>query len=224
VLTMSELARGRMHMIFAAALAVAVAVGLAVAAPGGEAAAATGPGVFGWGWNARGEAGTLGTRPIGVPSQLIRLTAPVRQLASDEIQTDESAALLADGTVDTWGANAYGGLGDGTTTERDYPAPALGLSGIITQIAVDDGFMLAVGSGGTVWAWGNNSSGQLGIGTTTNQTLPVHVPGLSGITQVAAGLDHALALSSDGTVWAWGANYDGELGNGTTASQTLPVH
>ncbi len=222
MLRMNALARSRVHMILAAALAVPVAAGLAVAAPVGQAAAATGPSVFGWGWNARGEAGTLGTSAIGVPSPLTRLTAPVRQLASDESQTDESAALLADGTVDTWGSNAYGGLGDGTTTERDYPAPVPGLSGI-TEFAVDDGFMLAVGSGGTVWTWGNNSSGQLGIGTATNQTLPVHVPGLSGITQVAAGLDHALALSADGTVWAWGANFDGELGNGTTTNQALPV-
>src|SRR6266567_2455973 len=219
---MNALARSRVHMILAAALAVPVAAGLAVAAPVGQAAAATGPSVFGWGWNARGEAGTLGTSAIGVPSPLTRLTAPVRQLASDESQTDESAALLADGTVDTWGSNAYGGLGDGTTTERDYPAPVPGLSGI-TEFAVDDGFMLAVGSGGTVWTWGNNSSGQLGIGTATNQTLPVHVPGLSGITQVAAGLDHALALRSDGTVWAWGANVDGVLGNGPTTNQALPV-
>ena len=154
MLTMNGLARGPVHMILAAALAVLVAVGLAVAGPAGQAAAATGPSVFGRGWNARGEAGTLGTSAIAAPSPLIRLTAPVRQLASDEIQTDESAALLTDGTVDTWGSNAYGGLGDGTTTERDYPAPALGLSGIITQIAVDDGFMLAVGSGGTVWGLG----------------------------------------------------------------------
>jgi alpha-tubulin suppressor-like RCC1 family protein len=67
----------------------------------------------------------------------------------------------------------------------------------------------------TPLTWGDNGSGQLGIGTTTNSSTPVQVTGLSGVTAIASGLFHILAVRSDGTVWAWGYNSDGQLGNGT---------
>jgi alpha-tubulin suppressor-like RCC1 family protein len=76
---------------------------------------------------------------------------------------------------------------------------------------------------GTVWAWGSNSNGQLGDGTTTTRKSPQQVSALSGITAVAAGSSHTLALGSDGRVWAWGANGEGQLGDGTTTQRTQPV-
>ncbi len=72
-------------------------------------------------------------------------------------------------------------------------------------------------------AWGLNTSGQLGNGTTTNSNVAVGVEGLSGIAAVAGGSTHSLALLSDGKVMAWGANEYGELGNGTTANSDVPV-
>ncbi|MCC7202339.1 MAG: hypothetical protein IT393_06750, partial [Nitrospirae bacterium] len=68
---------------------------------------------------------------------------------------------------------------------------------------------------GTVWAWGQNSFGQLGDGTETERHTPVQVIGLTGIVSVAAGDRHSLALKSDGTVWGWGYSEYGELGDGT---------
>ena len=79
-----------------------------------------------------------------------------------------------------------------------------------------------MGPGGTVWAWGDNSHGQLGNGTTTPSVTPVLVPGLSGITQVSAEGYYALARGSDGSVWAWGDNLGGTLGDGTTADRWIP--
>ena len=76
---------------------------------------------------------------------------------------------------------------------------------------------------GTVWAWGYNSKGQLGNGTTTNSSNAAQIAGLSGVTAVAAGTEFSMALKSDGTVWAWGDNTDGQLGDGTTTSRTTPV-
>ena len=76
---------------------------------------------------------------------------------------------------------------------------------------------------GTVWAWGSNSYGQLGDGTTTNRTTPVQVKGLTGVVSVSACNAASIALKSDGTVWAWGDNAYNELGDGTTTNRTTPV-
>lgn len=92
-------------------------------------------------------------------------------------------------------------------------------------VSLAGGFIhsLALKSDGSVWAWGGNAIGQLGIGTTTDAPAPVQVPGLADVIAIAAGDYHSLALRRDGTVWAWGANYSGQFGDGTTTSSTLPV-
>lgn len=75
------------------------------------------------------------------------------------------------------------------------------------------------------WAWGDDFSGQLGDGTTSNRTAPHTVGGLSSVTQIAAGsVGHGLALKSDGTVWAWGRSWEGQLGDGNRgAPRGTPV-
>lgn len=76
--------------------------------------------------------------------------------------------------------------------------------------------------GATVWAWGDNRYGELGIGSTVPTSVPTAIAGLSGVTALAAGADHSLALKDDGTVWAWGRNAAGALGNGTQTDQHAP--
>jgi alpha-tubulin suppressor-like RCC1 family protein len=86
----------------------------------------------------------------------------------------------------------------------------------------------------SVWAWGRNTNGQLGIGSTASpQTSPVQVvKGESGgddptyisdVIAVAAGQYHSVALKSDGTVWTWGLNTNGQLGDASTNQRTSPV-
>src|SRR6185295_12882544 len=77
---------------------------------------------------------------------------------------------------------------------------------------------LALKRDGTLWAFGDNDSGQLGDTSTTDRLSAVQVPGLSGVKAVAAGTSFSLALKSDGTVWAAGLNTSGQLGDGTTTS------
>jgi alpha-tubulin suppressor-like RCC1 family protein len=207
-------------MLTAAALAGTMITG--VAGPAAAAPAVAVPGVFGWGFNDYGEVGngTFAPQPSPVA---VTLPASVVQIAEG---IDDSAAVLANGTLATWGADFYGQIGDGQGPDQ-RPAPFVvpGLTGI-TQVAIGGSHMLALDSGGTVWSWGDNSSGQLGNGATSSiegsDPTPVPVPGLTGITQIAAGDRHSLALRSDGTVWAWGDNSYGQLGDGTTAAEDRP--
>lgn len=74
---------------------------------------------------------------------------------------------------------------------------------------------------GTVWAWGSNSSFQLGI-PNYSVTSPVQIPELHSIVDIAAGGSHSLALKSDGTVWAWGSNSSGQLGDPISYSHISP--
>ena len=123
-----------------------------------------------------------------------------------------------------WADNAFGEVGDGTTTQRNTPVAVSGLSGAVA--AAGGGYhSLAIKADATVVAWGRNDSGQVGDGTTTTRTAPVPVSGLSGILVVAGGGYHSLALKNDGTVYAWGSNQFGQLGLGSSDANphTAPV-
>lgn len=91
------------------------------------------------------------------------------------------------------------------------------------SIASGDAHSLMVTRDGTVRAWGLNSSGQLGDGTTTNANVFMPVTGLTEVVQVAAGGNFSMALRADGTVWTWGANTNGQLGNNSTTNSAVPV-
>ena len=82
---------------------------------------------------------------------------------------------------------------------------------------------LALRSDGTVWSWGTNRVGELGLGTNSLILSPRRVASLSNMLAIATGPQHSLAVSSNGVVWAWGANSDGRLGNGTFISASNPV-
>jgi hypothetical protein len=110
----------------------------------------------------------------GVPATLAAaglagtiLTATAVPAAATSTSQNFSAALLAGGSVATWGSNDYGQLGDGTTHSRPAAAVVAGLFNI-TQISGGYGHMLAVDRNGKVWSWGNNDEGQLGNGTTSD--------------------------------------------------------
>ena len=82
---------------------------------------------------------------------------------------------------------------------------------------------VALHADGTVRTWGDDSSGQLGLGRTLLTRAPAPVLGLSNVAQVSSGFNHVVALLRDGTVWAWGVNGLGQLGDGTTTNRSTPA-
>jgi len=80
-----------------------------------------------------------------------------------------------------------------------------------------------VRSDGTLWTWGTGSSGQLGLGTTSDKYVPTQVGSLNTWVEVECGWNHTLAIRSDGTLWAWGLNGSGQLGVGDTSNRLSPV-
>jgi alpha-tubulin suppressor-like RCC1 family protein len=133
-------------------------------------------------------------------------------------------ALLSTHTVDCWGYNQFGELGNGTTTNSDVPVPVLGVSGA-TAVAGDEngGGFCAVLSTGHVKCWGNNTYGELGNGTTTTSTVAVAVKNISTATAVF-GSDHGFcALLSTSHVDCWGYGGTGQLGDGSFANSDMPV-
>jgi alpha-tubulin suppressor-like RCC1 family protein len=84
-------------------------------------------------------------------------------------------------------------------------------------------YSLALKSDSTLWSWGHNANGQLGLGNTINQIAPNQIGSDSNWKQISAGALHVLAVKNDGTLWAWGNNGYGRLGDGTTVNQTSPL-
>jgi alpha-tubulin suppressor-like RCC1 family protein len=166
--------------------------------------------VVAWGNNEQGELGDGTTTERTLPVAVKGLT----NVTAISAGTETSLALLADGTVMAWGDNGSGELGNGSTEPMStVPVPVRGLTHIVA-ITAGENFNLALRDDGTVWAWGDNSAGELGIGSFVEQNVPVQIPGLSGVKQVASGTLHALAVLANGTVMAWGDNGSGDLGTG----------
>ncbi|MCP3168481.1 MopE-related protein [Myxococcus qinghaiensis] len=169
--------------------------------------------------------------PIPEPSQEI-LDTKRQELSAVRVPRKVAAGayhslfLEKDGTVWSWGQNTFGQLGTGSVSPTTQPQPGkvYGLLAIKT-IAAGAYHSLALGVDGRVWAWGQNASGQAGLGSTGGTVLvPTQVPGLSNIQAIAANGSFSLALSLDGQVFAWGQNTSGQLGTGSTsASVSSPV-
>jgi alpha-tubulin suppressor-like RCC1 family protein len=190
--------------------------------------------VYAWGDNSDGQLGdgsTTGPQtckgepcsrsPVAVP-----LPGGVTATAVSE-GWEVSLALGSNGSAYSWGNNSYGQLGDGSRVSSATPVRALFPGGIPTATAVSEGYdaSLAVGSKGYVLAWGTNTFGELGDGSTTDSLGPegVSLPGGVAATAVSEGQDTSLALGSDGHIYAWGYNEDGQLGNGSTTGSPTPV-
>ncbi|MFN8523147.1 MAG: polymorphic toxin-type HINT domain-containing protein [Chloroflexota bacterium] len=198
----------------------------------GPAEAQSSTAVWSWGENTWGQLGNGSTTQQNAPT-VSSFPTGVTAVSGGGFHT---LAITSGQTVMAAGMNSRGQLGDGTTVTRLSPVIVPGLGNVSMVAASVSGInpgwhSLALTSAGQVWAWGDNSAGQLGYTTSTTcsgfgcSLAATQVSALSGtFTQIAAGAKHSLALRSDKTVWAWGDNSWGQLGNGTFGvGGTTPV-
>jgi alpha-tubulin suppressor-like RCC1 family protein len=141
--------------------------------------------------------------------------------------SDHQVALDYYGRVYTWGRNWDGQLGTGADWTEDCSSPVklYSLTGIIA-VSSGENHCLALQNDGSVWAWGENTYGQIGDGSSgfsNDRFTPVKVSGLPKIKAIAASGEHSMALTEDGRVYAWGENGSGVLGDGSYDDRSSPV-
>jgi len=131
--------------------------------------------------------------------------------------TYNCAAVTADGSLYTWGNNSGGMLGHGVPGseggEKYSPTKVQGLSNVVA-VSLGSEHSAALTADGSVYIWGRNNFGTLGLDGVSVQLTPVKLPGLSNVVAIAMGAMNSAAITSDGSLYMWGSNRDGQLGNG----------
>jgi alpha-tubulin suppressor-like RCC1 family protein len=181
-----------------------------------------------WSWGDNSPSGQLGANLRPVSFGLLRRSSPVQiGTRSDWTQVSSGAAhtiaLRSDGTIWSWGLNTSRQLGFVTTFNNPRSSPIqIGVSSNWSQVAAGGDNSAAIRTDGTLWTWGNNASGQIGIDNTNNVSSPVQVGTRSDWTQVST-RSSTIAVRSDGTIWGWGQNDSGQLGLSDAVNRSSPV-
>lgn len=178
--------------------------------------------LYAWGFNDNGQLGV---------GDVTRRSSPVAVIGGkvfkDFIFTQNSEGsfgLATDGTLYAWGLNSDGHLGLGDMIPRSSPVAVLG--GIKFKRVITNGFsnsMYGLAADGVLYAWGVNTSGQLGLGDVVPRSSPVAVLGGLKFAEVCAGNGYVHAITQDGIAYGWGRNDGGYLGTGDRTDRSSPV-
>ena len=185
-----------------------------------------------WAWGRNG-AGSLGLNQGSYPATSI--SSPTQIPGTTWAQVDAgdecTIAVKTDGTLWSWGYNTNGRLGQNNTTNRSSPTQIPGTTWSTSQHHVSGGagFGAAIKTDGTLWMWGKNHQGQLGLNSVTSPSnhglsSPVQVPGTTwSRIKVSGSKAESYALKTDGTLWSWGYNNKGQLGHNDVAMRSSPT-
>ena len=189
-----------------------------VTAHGNVTAAITTSGdLYMWGKNDYGQVGNGTTTDQETP---VKVLSNVASASINVFNFSDSycAAITTNGDLYMWGYNAYGQVGNGTTTDQKTPFKVLSN---VASISIDGFHSAAITTNGDLYMWGRNQRGQVGNGATTIQKTPVKV--LSNVASVSISDSYSAAITTNGDLYMWGYNAYGKVGNGTTTDQKTPV-
>lgn len=178
-----------------------------------------------WGWGANN------SRQLGDGTNTQRNSPVQIGSASDWIHVSggqsHSLGIRSNGTLYSWGTNNDGATGLGNTNVFATATPTqIGSDTNWQFVSAGNMWSFAIKTNGQLWAWGRNSSGQLGRGnTTTPQTTPIQIGSFTNWKQVNAQFmgNHSLGVRISGESYGWGANNSSKLGDGTTTQRNSPV-
>jgi alpha-tubulin suppressor-like RCC1 family protein len=179
-----------------------------------------------WGWNNRGQ---LGLGDYGANAGRLVPTRVDEDADWESVAAGDShnVAIKTDGSLWAWGFNQYGQCGLGYVTPVLVTAPQrVGGENDWTSVSAGYDWSLAIKSDGSLWVWGRNLEGYLGLGDSgdeTNRNVPTRLGAANDWAAVACGFSHSVAIKADGSLWAWGANWGGQLGDGTYDQKESPV-
>lgn len=181
-----------------------------------------------WGWGYGGASGH--PHPLGdLPGTLVCMTTPYK-IASlsgsfNYISAGfyHSMALDINGQCWSWGSNNYGELGINSTDNQYIPQCVIQSNNIFCQIFAAGQSSFAIAEDEQLWAWGLNTDGQLGDGTTSSKKKPVLIGASMAWKSVVCSGSHTLGLDISGKLFAWGDNTYGQLGDDSVVNRLIPV-
>ena len=174
-----------------------------------------------WGEGSYGGLGTNDTTSRATPVTTFAGGTNWKQVSTGALAF---SAIKTDGTLWTWGLNDYGALGTNDTATRSTPVTTFAGGTNWKQVACGEYHFSAIKTDGTLWTWGSNGAGELGINDTTHRSTPVTTfAGGTNWKQSSNGFGHTTAIKTDGTLWTWGTNYAGGLGTNDTTNRATPV-
>jgi alpha-tubulin suppressor-like RCC1 family protein len=174
--------------------------------------------LWSWGGNYNGELGINSLLHRSTPVQIAGGTNNWTKMIQDGIVT---AAIKTDGTLWTWGRGGYGQLGNNSiASNRSSPAQITSGGTNWRQIASASSGITALKTDGTLWAWGDNTQGQLGVGDILRKSSPVQIFGGGTNWRQVGG---RAAIKTDGTLWNWGNNTNGQLGANDRLHRSSPT-
>ena len=194
--------------------------------------------LYTWGENDYGQLGDETTTDSSMPICISDIeNSPLKGKNIVNIYWNDRTIIAKDssGKLYSWGRNKFGQLGNGTTENSSMPICISDMenSPLNGKDIVDvyaDYTIIAKDSNGKLYSWGDNDSGKLGNGTTTNSSMPICISEVEGsplkeknIVKIYRGDDTIIAKDSDGKLYSWGSNGDGQLGDGTRNNSNIPI-
>jgi alpha-tubulin suppressor-like RCC1 family protein len=174
--------------------------------------------LWSWGRNTQGQLGLGDTTNRSLPVQVGTLT----NWDAVNCGTASTIAYKTDGTLWSWGRNTSGELGVGNTTYYSSPKQVGLLTNWSENFAGGGAHTVAIKTDGTLWSWGQNNLGQLGLGNITYYSSPVQVGSLTNWASVSCGNNFTVSIKTNGTLWSWGGNGQGQLGLNSTTNYSSP--